>query len=94
MAGADHALVPFFGVYGALWAVYFFKYWRRYESELVFRWDVSDFAQEEPTRPEFYRHKATRHDRTGFYAEGAGFMPFGDVYTPYFPGSARATRRS
>ena len=91
-AGADNALVPWFGVAGALWSVYFFKYWRRYQSELVYRWDVSDFEQEEPTRPEFYRHKSTRHDRTGFYDKHAGFMPFGDDYTPYFPGSARATR--
>ena len=92
VGGVDHALVPFFGVYAALWAVYFLKYWRRYASELEYRWDVSDFAAEEPTRPEFHRHKSTRHDRTGFYSKAAGFMPFGDVPTPYFPGSERSGR--
>ena len=102
-AGADNALVPVFAIGGALWAVYFLKYWRRYaacplvecpssntpphhaysprphqtrllttpprhassppvplpcplalhgryQSELVFRWDVSDF-QEVPNLP-------------------------------------------
>jgi hypothetical protein len=91
-AGADHALVPFYAVGASLWAIYFFKEWRRYQSALIFRWDVSDFAQEEPTRPQFHRHPATRHDRVGFYDAEAGFMPFGDVVTPYFSGAARSSR--
>ena len=77
VAGADTALVPFYAIYASLWAVYFFKYWRRYQAALEFRWDVSDFAAEEPTRLAFHRHPATKHDRTGFYAKDAGFMPFG-----------------
>jgi hypothetical protein len=53
---------------------------------------MSDFAAEEPTRPEFHRHPSTRHDRVGFYSRTAGFMPFGNTPMPYFPGSARASR--
>ena len=90
--GADNALVPFFAVGSSLWAIYFFKYWRRYQSELVYRWDMADFAEEEPTRPEFYRHPATRHDRVGFYDATAGFMPFGESRVPYFPAAARNSR--
>lgn len=91
-AGADHALVPFYAIVACLWAALFVKYFRRFQSVLTFRWDVSDFAEEEPIRPEFYRNPATRHDRTGFYTRDAGFLPFGDVQTPYFPRKARTSR--
>ena len=64
----------------------------RYESALTYRWNVDDFAHEEPIRPEFYRHPATRHDRRGFYTRGAGFMPLGDTYSPYFPAAQRRSR--
>ena len=64
----------------------------RYEAGLTFRWNVDDFGEEEPIRPEFYRHPATRHNRKGFYTRDAGFMPFGEAYAPYFPTEERWAR--
>ena len=91
-AGADTVLTPFFALGAAVWSVYFLKNWKRYEAGLTFRWNVDDFGEEEPIRPEFYRHPATRHHRKGFYTREAGFMPFGDAYAPYFPREERWAR--
>lgn len=90
-SGADTLMTPLWVVGIGVWVVYFLKHWRRYEATLTFRWNVDDFACEEPIRPEFHRHPATRHDKKGVYIRQAGFLPLGESFAPYFP---RAQRRS
>ena len=58
---------------------------------LAFKWDCTDFEEEEPTRPEFVRNPATVQKR-GFHTLNAGFMPLGTSLSPYFAPERRATR--
>ena len=59
---------------------------------LAFKWDCTDFEEEEPTRPEFVRNPATVQKR-GFHTLNAGFMPLGTSLSPYFAPEVRVRVR-
>ncbi|OWZ01329.1 hypothetical protein PHMEG_00027307, partial [Phytophthora megakarya] len=50
---ADSVLVPYFGLFMALWAIFYYEYWKRYNSTLALEWGMSTFEEEEVERPEF-----------------------------------------
>ncbi|KAL4144975.1 hypothetical protein PRNP1_012649 [Phytophthora ramorum] len=50
---ADSVLVPYFGLFMALWSIFYYEYWKRYNSTLALEWGMSTFEEEEVERPEF-----------------------------------------
>ena len=62
-SGLDNVFVPGFAICISIWAALFLEYWKRYQSVLAFKWDCTDFEEEEPTRPEFVRNPATVQKR-------------------------------
>lgn len=46
-------LIPFFCVWMAVWTTIQHEMWKRKQSELAYRWDVLDAADDEDLRPEF-----------------------------------------
>ena len=89
--GLDNVFVPVFAVFISTWSALFLEYWKRYQSVLGFKWDCTDFEEEEPVRPEFHRNPATKQ-RLGYYTQSAGFMPLGATISPYFPRERQMSR--
>ncbi len=59
----DNAGSPIFSVFMAVWAVVFLEKWKRFQSEICARWDVSDQEMNATgeARPEFaFRVTTTR----------------------------------
>ncbi|KAE9032178.1 hypothetical protein PR003_g10888 [Phytophthora rubi] len=50
---ADSLLVPYFGLFMALWSIFYYEYWKRYNSTLALEWGMTNFEEEEVERPEF-----------------------------------------
>ncbi|KAG7398627.1 Anoctamin-3 [Phytophthora boehmeriae] len=50
---ADSIMVPYFGIFMALWSIFYYEYWKRYNSTLALEWGMSTFEEEEVERPEF-----------------------------------------
>ncbi|KAG6578286.1 uncharacterized protein IUM83_16509 [Phytophthora cinnamomi] len=50
---ADSLLVPYFGLFMALWSIFYYEYWKRYNSTLALEWGMTTFEEEEVERPEF-----------------------------------------
>ncbi|KAL3671142.1 hypothetical protein V7S43_004323 [Phytophthora oleae] len=50
---ADSILLPYFGLFMALWSIFYYEYWKRYNSTLALEWGMSTFEEEEVERPEF-----------------------------------------
>lgn len=50
---ADAALVPYFGLFMALWSTVYYEYWKRYNSLIALEWGMANFEDEEVERPEF-----------------------------------------
>eukprot|EP00644_Phytophthora_capsici_P014584 jgi/Phyca11/536486/estExt2_fgenesh1_pg.C_PHYCAscaffold_540035 len=50
---ADSLLLPYFGLFMALWSIFYYEYWKRYNSTLALEWGMSTFEEEEVERPEF-----------------------------------------
>ena len=75
----------------SVWASLFLEFWKRYQSTLAFCWDVTDFEEEEISRPEFLRNRQTQL-KQGYYSKRGGFIPIGDEVTPYFPRSILYSR--
>ena len=46
-------LIPFFCVWMAIWTTVQHEMWKRKQSELAYRWDVTNAENEEEIRPEF-----------------------------------------
>eukprot|EP00794_Sanderia_malayensis_P006792 gene6792-7557_t len=53
-AAFDNDLTPFFALIICLWGTIFLEVWKRKTAELAYKWDVDDFEDQEPNRPEFY----------------------------------------
>ncbi|CAB4034583.1 Hypothetical predicted protein, partial [Paramuricea clavata] len=50
----DNDATPFFALIICLWGTIFLELWKRKTAELAYQWDVSDFEEQEPNRPQFY----------------------------------------
>ncbi|GLE06180.1 hypothetical protein PINS_up015391 [Pythium insidiosum] len=50
---ADSTLVPYFGLFMALWSTFYYEYWKRYNSVIALEWGMTSFEDEETERPEF-----------------------------------------
>ncbi|TMW59472.1 hypothetical protein Poli38472_004541 [Pythium oligandrum] len=50
---ADATLVPYFGLFMALWSTFYYEYWKRYNSVIALEWGMATFEDEEVERPEF-----------------------------------------
>jgi len=59
----------------ALWGTLFLEFWKRYNSELAYRWSTIDLALEASERSEFSNGTAGLK-RQGFYAQNGAFVPY------------------
>ncbi|KAH3830061.1 hypothetical protein DPMN_103298, partial [Dreissena polymorpha] len=50
----DNDVTPFFAMFICIWGTLFLEAWKRKQSELAYQWDVEQFEENEPDRPEFY----------------------------------------
>lgn len=62
---ADHPVIPIYCLILMLWTTLFFESWKREQNKLAFMWDVTDFEEEERTRPK-YRGKV----KSGVWKDG------------------------
>ncbi|XP_052794757.1 anoctamin-4-like isoform X2 [Mya arenaria] len=53
----DNDVTPFFAMFLCIWGTIFLEVWKRKQSELAYQWDVDQFEENEPDRPEFYGTK-------------------------------------
>ncbi|XP_028401787.1 anoctamin-4-like isoform X2 [Dendronephthya gigantea] len=61
----DNDATPFFALITCLWGTIFLELWKRKNAELAYQWDVSDFEEQEPNRPQFYGTKIQKDPITG-----------------------------
>ncbi|DAZ96612.1 TPA: hypothetical protein N0F65_000178 [Lagenidium giganteum] len=61
LKSADATLVPYFGLFMALWSTFYYEYWKRYNSVLALEWGMTSFEDEEVERPEFQGEEITSH---------------------------------
>ncbi|XP_072898031.1 anoctamin-7-like [Hemitrygon akajei] len=73
----DNDATPWFGLIVCLWGTIFLELWKRINAKLVYGWDVENFENDEPTRPEFY---------------GTSPDPVTGDDEPYYPGTLRRTK--
>ncbi|XP_069747516.1 anoctamin-7-like [Narcine bancroftii] len=50
----DNDATPWFGLIVCLWGTIFLEVWKRINAKLVYGWDVDNYENDEPSRPEFY----------------------------------------
>ncbi|XP_078402256.1 anoctamin-7-like [Cetorhinus maximus] len=72
----DNDATPWFGLVVCLWGTIFLEMWKRVNAKLVYEWDVENFENDEPARPEFYGTND----------------PVTDEIEPYYPGTLRRTK--
>ncbi|XP_060551191.1 anoctamin-4-like isoform X4 [Ruditapes philippinarum] len=53
----DNDVTPYFAMVICLWGTIFLELWKRYNARLSYEWDVDQFEQNEPDRPEFFGTK-------------------------------------
>lgn len=53
----DNDITPYFAMLICLWGTIFLELWKRYNARLSYEWDVDQFEQNEPDRPEFFGTK-------------------------------------
>ncbi|XP_051882497.1 anoctamin-7-like [Pristis pectinata] len=75
----DNDATPWFGLIVCLWGTIFLELWKRINAKLVYGWDVDNFENDEPTRPEFYGASVKKDPVTG-------------EDEPYYPGTLRRTK--
>ncbi|XP_072120674.1 anoctamin-7-like [Mobula birostris] len=75
----DNDATPWFGLIVCLWGTIFLELWKRINAKLVYEWDVENFENDEPTRPEFYGTSVRKDPVTG-------------DDEPYYPGTLRRTK--
>ncbi|XP_059819241.1 anoctamin-7-like [Hypanus sabinus] len=73
----DNDATPWFGLIVCLWGTIFLELWKRINAKLVYGWDVENFENDEPTRPEFY---------------GTSPDPVTGDDEPYYPDTLRRTK--
>ncbi|XP_072332968.1 anoctamin-7-like isoform X2 [Scyliorhinus torazame] len=75
----DNVATPWFGLVICLWGTIFVEMWKRVNAKLVYEWDVENFENDEPARPEFYGTSVKKDPVTG-------------EIEPYYPGTVRRTK--
>ncbi|XP_038674776.1 anoctamin-7-like isoform X2 [Scyliorhinus canicula] len=75
----DNDATPWFGLVICLWGTIFVEMWKRVNAKLVYEWDVENFENDEPARPEFYGTNVKKDPVTG-------------EIEPYYPGTVRRTK--
>ncbi|XP_077983931.1 anoctamin-4-like isoform X2 [Glandiceps talaboti] len=53
----DNEITPYFGIIICLWGTLFLEIWKRNNARLAYEWDVDDYEDNEPDRPQFYGTK-------------------------------------
>ncbi|KAL4230701.1 hypothetical protein ACF0H5_011077 [Mactra antiquata] len=53
----DNDVTPYFALFICVWGTLFIEVWKRRQAELAYKWDVEQFEEYEPDRPEFYGTK-------------------------------------
>ncbi|KAL3880795.1 hypothetical protein ACJMK2_033006 [Sinanodonta woodiana] len=53
----DNDATPFFAMIICIWGTIFLEVWKRHQARLAYEWDVEQFEETEPDRPEFYGTK-------------------------------------
>lgn len=53
-AAFDNSITPWVAFALCLWSSVFLELWKRRQAVLAFEWDVADFEEEEPHRPQFF----------------------------------------
>merc|ERR1712159_733247 len=71
----DNELVAYFSFFMALWGTCFLEFWKRYNSELAYRWSTVGLEHEASERSEF-RSGTNGACRQGFYASSGHFVPY------------------
>ncbi|XP_060576313.1 anoctamin-4-like isoform X2 [Ruditapes philippinarum] len=56
----DNDVTPFFAMFISIWGTLFLEIWKRKQAELAYQWDVEQFEETEPDRPEFYGTKVRK----------------------------------
>ncbi|XP_048453821.1 anoctamin-7-like [Rhincodon typus] len=75
----DNEATPWFGLVVCLWGTIFLEMWKRINAKLVYEWDVENFENDEPARPEFYGTNVKKD-------------PVTSEFEPYYPGTLRRTK--
>ncbi|XP_078078837.1 anoctamin-7-like [Mustelus asterias] len=75
----DNDATPWFGLVICLWGTIFVEMWKRINAKLVYEWDVENFENDEPVRPEFYGTNIKKDPVTG-------------EIEPYYPGTLRRSK--
>ncbi|XP_043547893.1 anoctamin-7-like [Chiloscyllium plagiosum] len=75
----DNEATPWFGLIVCLWGTVFLEMWKRINAKLVYEWDVDNFENDEPPRPEFYGTNVKKD-------------PVTTEFEPYYPGTLRRTK--
>ncbi|XP_060682951.1 anoctamin-7-like [Hemiscyllium ocellatum] len=78
-ASFDNEATPWFGLIVCLWGTVFLEMWKRINAKLVYEWDVDNFENDEPPRPEFYGTNVKKD-------------PVTTEFEPYYPGTLRRTK--
>jgi len=71
----NNEMVTIFAFFMALWGTLFIEFWKRYNSELAYRWSTIDLALEASERSEFSNGTGGL-TRQGFYAFNGEFVPY------------------
>ncbi|KAK3592836.1 hypothetical protein CHS0354_028912 [Potamilus streckersoni] len=69
----DNDATPFFAMIICIWGTIFLEVWKRHQARLAYEWDVEQFEETEPDRPEFYGTKPTPDPVSG---EPSWYYPF------------------
>ncbi|KAL4230087.1 hypothetical protein ACF0H5_010472 [Mactra antiquata] len=76
----DNDVTPYFALVICLWGTIFLEFWKRYNARLAYEWDVDQFEQNEPDRPEFFGTKVKKDPVTQkhewFYSGRRQFLKF------------------
>ena len=81
---AAAVMVPLYCLIVAVWTTMMAELWKRKNSELAYRWDVTDYEQDEPPRPEylhsFHEGPWANHKKGGVMQKKHGFFGKGNVF--------------
>ncbi|XP_062910977.1 anoctamin-7-like [Mobula hypostoma] len=92
----DNDATPWFGLIVCLWGTIFLELWKRVNAKLVYEWDVENFENDEPTRPEFYGTSVRKLYvlllRIFNMFENKVPDPVTGDDEPYYPGTLRRTK--
>ncbi|XP_053399972.1 anoctamin-7-like isoform X3 [Mercenaria mercenaria] len=69
----DNDVTPYFAMFISIWGTLFMEIWKRKQAVLAYQWDVEQFEENEPDRPEFYGTKVRKDPVTN---ENDWYYPF------------------